>query len=116
MRFANEASEQAREQHQDWGMGAMTMMMTPRLLRSIHAGFVTVAAHDPEPEPALARLHRSAHAVHVHPRPPLSPSLTLSLSLSLLICVSRFCILIALSYSHQHQPPSTPLDGATCAT
>lgn len=92
----------------------MTMMMTPRLLRSIHAGFVTVAAHDPEPEPALARLHRSAHAVHVHPRPPLSPSA--SLSLSLLICVSRFCILIALSYSHQHQPPSSPLDGATCAT
>lgn len=112
MRFANEASEQAREQHQDWGMGAMTMMMTPRLLRSIHAGFVTVAAHDPEPEPALARLHRSAHAVHVHPRLPLSPSLPVSL----LICVSRFCILIALSYSHQHQPPSPPLDGATCAT
>lgn len=87
MRFANEASEQAREQHQDWGMGAMTMMMTPRLLRSIHAGFVTVAAHDPEPEPALARLHRSAHAVHVHPRPPLSPSLPVSLSAYLCVTI-----------------------------
>lgn len=86
MRFANEASKQAREQHQDWGMGAMTMMMTPRLLRSIHAGFVTVAAHDPEPEPALARLHRSAHAVHVHPRPPLP--LSASLSLSAYLCVT----------------------------
>lgn len=86
MRFANEASEQAREQHQGWG--AMTMMMTPRLLRSIHAGFVTVAAHDPEPEPALARLHRSAHAVHVHPRPLLSFSPSLPLSLSAYLCVT----------------------------
>lgn len=68
----------------------MTMMMTALLLRSIHAGFVTVAAHDPEPEPALARpglawlglarLHRSAHAVHVHLVLPLSPARFLSLS------------------------------------
>lgn len=83
-------------------------------LRSIHAGFITVAAHDPEPEPALARLHRSAHAVHVHLPTSLPPSLPASLCV--LICVSRFCILIALSYSQQHQPPSSPLDGATCAT
>lgn len=67
------------------------MMMTPLLLRSIHAGFVTVAAHDPEPEPALGwpglalpRLHRSAHAVHVH----LALSLFLSLwhSVCLFVC------------------------------
>lgn len=63
----------------------MTMMMTPRLLRSIHAGFVTVAAHDPEPEPALARLHRSAHAVHVHPRSASPPP---CVSLSAYLCVT----------------------------
>lgn len=93
----------------------MTMMMTPLLLRSIHAGFVTVAAHDPEPEPAPAwpSLASTASFRTCCARP--SRSLSLSLALRVLICVSRFCILIALSYSHRRQPPP-PLDGATCAT
>lgn len=111
----------AREREQVWGW--KTMMMTALLLRSIHAGFVTVAAHDPEPEPALARPGLAWLDCIVPHMLCTSISFSLSLPLafsrshplSVLICVSRFCILIALSYSHRRQPPP-PLDGATCAT
>lgn len=111
MRFANEASERAREQHWDWWMGAMTMMMTPRLA-TLHSRWIRYYCCTRSWTWTCSGSTASFRTCCARPSPYLPPS-----PLCVLICVSRFCILIALSYSQQHQPPlpSSPLDGATCA-